>query len=104
MIYLLDANAVSDMITYHPQVSHHIAQSLAALSTLGLCKPIYYEILRGLYWRNASGKLRILNDEVLPLLKWIELEDSDWQQSAQFWADARNKGRQISDPDLFLAA
>jgi len=28
----------------------------------------------------------------------------NWQQAAQFWADAVNKGKQLSDVDLLVAA
>jgi predicted nucleic acid-binding protein len=104
MIYLLDANALSDMVTAQPQVMLHVATSLANGNTLGLCRPIHYEIRRGLYWRNAVAKLRAFNEEVMPLLTWVELTDADWDQAAHYWADTHRQGRQLSDPDLLLAA
>jgi predicted nucleic acid-binding protein len=103
-IYLLDSNVVSDLIVRLPAVREHVAAHLATGDTLALCHPIYYELLRGLFWRNATGKLAALNNQILPLLTWIALEDADWEQAAHFWADATRRGRQLADPDLLLTA
>jgi predicted nucleic acid-binding protein len=104
MLYLLDANVISDLITLHPRVRQRARHARLKGDSLGLCHPIYYELLRGLYWRGASAKLATLNQQVVPLLTWIPLVDSDWEQAARFWADARRQGRQLSDPDLVLSA
>jgi len=32
------------------------------------------------------------------------LSDIDWEQAAQFWADAVSRGKQHSDVDLLVAA
>jgi predicted nucleic acid-binding protein len=61
-------------------------------------------LLRGLIWRNASSKQRVLEEQVLPIMVWVEFDPSDYEQAAQFWADARQMGRQLGDPDLLLAA
>ena len=103
-LYLLDTNAVSDMIALQPLVARHISDRLAAGDTLGLCRPVHYEVLRGLLWRNAAGKLHIYQRRVVPLLIWVEMIQVDWDQAARFWAEARRRGRQLGDPDLFLAA
>ncbi len=103
-LYLLDTNAISDLITLHSEVRRNARLARQHDDRLGICRPVYYELLRGLYWRNASAKLATLHQQVLPLLTWVSLTDSDWEQAARFWADARRKGRQLADPDLLLAA
>ena len=40
----------------------------------------------------------------MPLVTYVQVEEADWLQAAQFWADVDNKGRQLSDIDLLLAA
>ena len=40
----------------------------------------------------------------MPLLDWLPLTDADWRQAAQFWADTRSTGKQLSDVDLLVAA
>src|SRR5690348_12150110 len=72
--------------------------------SLGLCRPIDYEILRGLFWRGATAKLAVYRYEVVPLTVWIEMAEPDWEEAAHLWADARRRGKQLGDPDLFLAA
>lgn len=104
MIYLLDANPISDLIARHSQVRSHVAHVLRQGDTLAICQPVYYELLRGLLWRGATGKLSTLNRRILPYLTWIPLVDADWQQAARLWADARRQGRPLSDPDLLVAA
>jgi predicted nucleic acid-binding protein len=102
-VYLLDTNAVSDLITYHEKVQRVAAQHLIAGDSLGLCRPIHYEILRGISWRGATSKLSVYRQEVIPMMQWIDLIDSDWEDAAHLWADARRKGRQLGDPDILLA-
>ncbi len=104
MNYLLDSNAISDLMERHPQVARHSVLHINAGDDLVISRPVYYEVLRGLLWRNAPRRLQTLRQAILPLFVWIELEDGDWEQAAQFWADARRKGRQLGDPDLLLAA
>jgi predicted nucleic acid-binding protein len=104
MIYLFDANAVSDLMAQRPQLARHSASRLAQGDTLAICTPVYYELLRGLFWRGATGKLTALNNRVLPLFAWLGISDDDWSQAARFWADARRRGRQLGDPNLLLAA
>jgi predicted nucleic acid-binding protein len=103
-LYLLDTNAVSDLMILHPVVRPRARQQRRQGATLGLCHPVYYEILRGLYWRQATAKLAAFNQHILPLLTWVNIIDHDWEQAARFWSDTRSKGRQLGDPDLLLAA
>src|SRR4051812_41861063 len=104
MIYLLDTNAISDLMINNLEMQRHVAEHIVAGDTLGLCRPIYFELLRGILWQNSLSKRRILNRHISEIFKWIELEDSDWEQAARFWADARRNGKQLGDPDLLLAA
>ena len=60
--------------------------------------------MRGLLWRNATKKLFVYQQRIVPLLIWIDMYNADWEQAAYFWADARQRGKQLSDPDLLLAA
>ena len=91
-------------MTNHTQVTQHAAKRLAEGDVLGLCRPVHYEILRGLLWRGADSKLSVYIHRVVPIMTWIELDPIDWEQAAQFWAEARRNGKQLGDPDLLLAA
>jgi predicted nucleic acid-binding protein len=104
VIYLLDTNVISDLMEQHPNVRNHAIERINDGNSLAICRPVHYEILRGLFWRNASGQLRRFQRSILPLFTWIDLENVDWEVAARFWADARRNGKQLGDPDLLLAA
>jgi predicted nucleic acid-binding protein len=104
MIYLIDTNIIGDLIKFRNPTSEHAAARFAAKDTLGLCYPVYYEFLRGILWKQATGMFKVFNRRVLPRLEWIELTNADWEQAARFWAEARRSGKQLGDPDLLLAA
>src|SRR5258706_6002402 len=98
-LLLLDTNAVTAVIKEEPQGRQWAIEQRAQGHRLGICQPVYYEVLRGLLWRDAQKQLQSFTERVLPLLQWITLTDQDWTQAAQYWADSRSRGRQISDAD-----
>ncbi len=104
MIYLLDTNAVSDLIVDVQIVSWYFDIALHEGSTVGLCQPVLYEVRRGFFWKQSLTKDKIFNEKVLPRLTTITLTDTDWLQAARFWAIAVSKGKQLADVDLLLAA
>lgn len=102
--YLLDTKTISDLIVNESHVVRRAAEWLAAGDDLGLCRPVHYEILRGLLWRGATRKLGTYVRRVIPIMVWTDLEDADWEEAARLWADTRQRGKQLGDPDLLLAA
>jgi predicted nucleic acid-binding protein len=104
VIYLLDTNVVSDMLVVQSSVTRNVIQHHKQNDILMICRPVYYELLRGLFWRNAHSKLKVLHEQLIPLFVWNELSDNDWEQAARFWSDSTSKGRQLSDVDLLLGA
>ena len=103
-LYLLDTNVISDLIINNRRAVRRAAEHLVAGDDLGLCRPVHFEILRGLLWRSATGKLQTYRQRIVPLLTWVEMAEFDWEQAAQLWADSRRRGKQLGDPDLLLAA
>jgi tRNA(fMet)-specific endonuclease VapC len=71
---------------------------------IGISQPVYYEVIRGLLKRDARRRIAILQNKIMPLITYVQVEEADWLKAAQFWADADNKGRQLSDIDLLIAA
>lgn len=102
--YILDTNAISDYIKQFEPPTSRIKQAVEDGHVLYLCKPVEYEVLRGLIKANAERQRRIFETGFAPQLTLLHLTDSDWQQAAQFWALARNMGKQLSDVDLLIAA
>lgn len=69
-----------------------------------LCSPVHYEVKRGLLYAGAQRKAQIYEQEIRHHFRWISLEDDDLALAAQFWSDARHRGKQFSDIDLMIAA
>lgn len=104
MIYLLDTTTITDLIEGDAQVTDNLIKYLNHKDRIGLCPPVDYEVQRGLLAKNLQKKLRIFRMVILPRLEWFSLDDSDWLQATQFWVNARQAGRQLSDIDILLSA
>lgn len=104
MIYILDTNAISDYIKQFAPTTTRINQAIRDGDTLYLCKPVEYEVVRGLLKSRAERQREMFENDFIPLLTPLPLTDADWRQAAQFWAQARSAGKQLSDVDLLLAA
>jgi len=104
VLYLLDSNAISDYLAGLPDTIQQVTTLNAAGESLGLCRPVHYEVLRGLLWRDAAVKLEKFNRLIGIMFVWVELENSDWQQAAEFYASTRSAGKQLADTDLLVAA
>lgn len=104
MIYILDTNAISDYIQQFEPTSTRIRQAIRDGHVLYLCQPIEYEVLRGLIKAGAERKRRVFQESFALQLTALSLIDEDWQQAAQFWAEASQAGKQLSDVDLLIAA
>ncbi|MEO8612523.1 MAG: PIN domain-containing protein [Chloroflexota bacterium] len=104
MIYVLDTNTISDLIEGHQQVISHLSGCITRGDTIHLCQPVFYEVMRGLFWRNLRKKQVIFRGTIRPQLDWVELIDDDWFQAALFWSSAKSHGRQLSDIDVLIAS
>lgn len=104
LTYILDTNAISDYIKQFESTTTRIKQAIRDGHALYLCKPVEYEVLRGLIKANAERQRQIFEIGFAPQLTPLPLADADWRQAAQFWAEARNAGKQLSDVDLLIAA
>jgi predicted nucleic acid-binding protein len=100
----LDTNTITDLIEGHQQVIQVFPQKIVAAQMIGLCVPVYYEIMRGLQWKNLRRKQAIFQNTIRPQLDWIQVAEEDWFQAIQFWVDAKSKGKQLSDMDFLIAA
>jgi predicted nucleic acid-binding protein len=105
LIYPLDTNSVSDWLSPLPsRIETQVFNALRRGDKVLICQPVYYELTHGLIAKNHLRKMQFLRDKIIPLLEYVILENVDWLQAAQFWADADNKGKKLSDIDLLLAA
>ena len=104
LAYILDTNIIADRMKAIEPVSQRLIETASAGHRVYLCQPVYYEVMRGLLKVNATRKLQFFQTTIMPLLDWLPLTDDDWRQAAQFWAETRSAGKQLSDVDLLVAA
>jgi predicted nucleic acid-binding protein len=102
-IYLLDTNIISGL---RPNQNPHLWAQVATHKDdqVGVCEPIIFEVERGLLKRNATTQLRAFREQILPSFAVLTPTLLDWRAAAVLWADARTRGRQLSDVDVLLAA
>lgn len=104
MICLLDTNTITYVMNNDPKVLGQLEKHRAQIDVLGICYPVYYEIMRGLLSRRAAAKISFAQRRILPFFNMIPMHDEDWTRAAYFWAASTLKGRQLSDIDLLVAA
>jgi tRNA(fMet)-specific endonuclease VapC len=104
LTYILDTNLIADTMNGRDPAAERFYTTVEAEHHVYLCQPVYYEVMRGLLKANATRKLHVFQDTIMPLITWLPLTDADWRQAAQFWADASNAGKQLADADLLVAA
>jgi predicted nucleic acid-binding protein len=102
--YLLDTNVIGDAMRRQPHVVTRYASALTGEHALLLCPAVHYEVVRGLLKSGATAQYQRYQTEFVSTVQWTPFESSDWDRAAQLWATARNRGRQLSDMDLLLAA
>ncbi|MCU0514551.1 MAG: PIN domain-containing protein [Anaerolineae bacterium] len=101
---MLDTNAISDYIRQFAPSTTRLNQSIRDGDVLYLCKPVEYEVVRGLLKFRADSQREIFEMDFVPQLTPLALTDADWRQAAQFWAEAGSAGKQLADVDLLVAA
>lgn len=101
MIFILDTNIIIAFLRKETAVANQLQAHQN--DQIYLCAPVYYEAMRGLMWKQASSKIKILQN-LRTQFGWLQLADEDWQEATLMWADAVRRGRQLSDVDLLIAA
>jgi predicted nucleic acid-binding protein len=103
-VYIFDTSIISRLIqSRHANIVKRIRTDQSSLHVL--CEPVIYEVEKGLIYRGAEKQLDRFQQEVLPLFSpVIGIQLVDWRVASLLWANARARGRQISDIDLLIAA
>lgn len=100
---LLDTDTLSLFLRNDLQVVAHVQQYLQHFDTLNISIITKYEILSGLYHKDASKQLMRF-EQLLVLLNVIPLNDYAVEIAAKKYAETRKLGTPIDDIDLLIAA
>lgn len=103
MVYLLDTNAVSDILRGSYNVEPNMEKVLRQKHKVAICQIVYYEIVRGLRIINSQRKM----NRFLTLYKETFFKFKFGYQAARKAAeiyDQLHRGQQIEDNDIYIAA
>lgn len=101
--FVLDTNTVSQILRHHSAVLARLGEAAGGGDDLYMCPVVFYELWRGLAYRDARRQLEDL-DTFTRALKWVDYERAMWTDAARLWADRRRQGRPHDDADLLIAA
>lgn len=97
MIYMLDTNTLTYIVKNVRPVVERYNALRRQHHIMATCQVPYFEILRGYLHKGAVVQEDHFRQNVLPTLTWYSL-------AAEYWAQTRSAGKQLSDMDLLLAA
>lgn len=99
---LLDTDTLSFYLRRHPTVRENAAHHIRQHGPLITSMISYYEILNGLYYRDARGQLTNF-EELISLHQILPLSLNSVEISARIFADLRRTGRPIGHTDTLIA-
>jgi tRNA(fMet)-specific endonuclease VapC len=99
---LIDTDTLSYFFRNHAAVTEKIDRYLLAYGYVNISVVTYYEVLNGLYYKDAKKQLANFEkfvdlNEVLPLTGEIA------KKSAEVYADLRRRGQAIGHNDVLIA-
>ena len=100
---LLDTDILSALMRRHPAASTHARAYLAVHHRLTFSIITRYEILRGLYAKNATAQLAAF-DRLCRVSTILPLTDAIVIRAATIYADLHQRGVLIGDADILIAA
>jgi predicted nucleic acid-binding protein len=105
MPYLLDTNALTQLLKRSPGVVERYRGALQSGEPIYLSVVADYQLKRGLLHLGATRQLQQLDGQFKAVLPWAPVSEATWDQAAHLGAECRRQGRpHDEDGDLLLAA
>lgn len=101
MIYLLDTNALNDVLRKNEPAQSQFIE-VRQYARFILAPVVDYEIRRYLLLKGATRNLAQFNALVATWLK-PAFDAAHWQHAAELWAERHRMGKPIADADLLIA-
>jgi tRNA(fMet)-specific endonuclease VapC len=99
---LIDTDTLSYFFRSHPKVVAKIESYLGEHGFISISVVTYYEVLNGLYYKDAKKQLERL-EEFLSFNKVLLLSKEIAQKSAEIFAELRKNGQVIGHNDVLIA-
>ena len=100
--YVFDTNIITAILRKEEKTLKQLTIAHKNNAEFLLCPVVFYEICRGLRYRDAKRQLEFFLEYAQTLI-WDDFNQADWEQASQIWANLRNIGYQIADADLVIA-
>ncbi len=99
---LLDTDTVSYFFRNNPKVVEKLDKYLAEHGFVSISVVTYYEVLNGLYFKDAKSQLKKF-EEFVALNEVLPLTDNIAKRCAQIYAELRKQGKTIGHNDMLIA-
>ncbi len=99
--YVVDSNVFTDILRKRESVVERFIKASAENHHFLLCPVVFYEVYRGLRYRDAKKQLSLFL-AITSQFIYGQLDDGDWRMAGDLWAELRTKGLQVSDADLLI--
>ena len=99
---MLDTDFLSKFLRGNPKVINKVDEHLKEYGFISLSVVTYYEILNGLFYKDARNQMRKF-EEFIASNKVISLTSSMAYAAALIQADLRKKGTEIGHTDTLIA-
>lgn len=100
---ILDTDTISYFFRNHPTVVAKLDEYLLEFGYVHLSVVTYYEVLNGLYYKDAQKQLALF-EQFVALNQVIPLHQNTAQIAADIYANLRRKGQAIGHNDVLIAA
>ncbi len=100
---ILDTDTVSYFFRNHPNVVAKLDEYLHTFGFIYISVVTYYEVLNGLYYKDAQKQLTRF-EQFVALNQVIPLNQTIAQTAAEIYAALRRKGQVLGHNDVLIAA
>lgn len=103
MLYLLDTNHLSPLVTPKHPLRHRVIQALEAGNRFGICLPCVTEVIFGIGLLPRATQNRIEWETLLPNFQIYVPDLEDAKDAAELQIVLRKQGRQLETVDAMIA-
>ncbi|MEN0045989.1 MAG: type II toxin-antitoxin system VapC family toxin [Bacteroidota bacterium] len=100
---LIDTDTLSYFFRNHPEVVEKLDKYLTEFGVVNISVITYYEVLNGLYFKDAKKQIARFEDFVAAN-EVLSLTDEIAKKAAKIYADLRASGKTVGHNDILIAS
>ncbi len=99
---IIDTDTRSYFFLNNPEVVEKLDKYLSEYGFVSISVVTYYEVLNGLYFKDAKSQLKKF-EEFVALSEVLPLTENIAKRSAQIYAELRKQGKTMGHNDMLIA-